>query len=347
MNSSKVDVSVVIPAYNAAGTVGAALRSALEQTYARIEVLVIDDGATDETSAVVSSFVASDSRVRLIQQRNAGVGAARNTGIRMARGAYIAPLDADDTWEPEKLERQIERMEALGDGCGMVYCGSNIVDANHRWLSSAPLYVMEGRLHRALILQNFVGNASVPLFRTAALQEVGPYLERSEQGGVQGCEDWDLAIRVAERFEIGAVREHLVNYRQMDSAMTLNHRGMARSYAALMKRARARNTDVPETVFRRSAGRFYSYLAKRCYRWSDYAGCVSCFLQAIRADPRTLLNKRFYELVTKSVFCSAAKCFQGNVVHRYAPTPASVEVVRENGVRAGIETPKAAASVNG
>lgn len=301
MNSNGVDVSVVIPAYNAAPTIGAAVISALNQTLTSIEVLVVDDGSTDGTSAIVDSLGSSDSRVRLLKQSNAGVGAARNAGIRIARGAYIAPLDADDTWEPEKLERQVRRMQECGEACGMVYCGTNLVDANHRWLASNPLYALEGRLCCALILQNFIGNASVPLFRAAALQVVGRYLERSEQDGVQGCEDWDLSIRIAEKFEIGAVRGHLVNYRQSDSSMTLDYKAMVQSHAALLKRVQARNADLPKAILRRSSGYFYNYLAGNCYRWADYPGCIDCIGRAIRADPLTLLNLRFYELLAKSV----------------------------------------------
>ena len=100
-------VSVIIPAFNAAEHIRQTLNSVLAQTYQAIEVIVVDDGSADATGAIVEEFVKKDARFQLVRQSNAGVGAARNTAIRKARGKYIAPLDADDFWFPEKLEKQV------------------------------------------------------------------------------------------------------------------------------------------------------------------------------------------------------------------------------------------------
>jgi len=114
------DVSVIVPAYNAQATLAAALRSALQQSVPPLEVLVVDDGSVDGTAAVAETF---GPQVRLIRQPNGGPGAARNTGIRAARGAWIGLLDADDTWLPTKLEHQL----ALDDdpGIGIIACLSD------------------------------------------------------------------------------------------------------------------------------------------------------------------------------------------------------------------------------
>ena len=113
-------VSVVIPAYNYAHFVGEAIESVLAQTYEDFEVLVIDDGSTDNTREVVQAYVDKDNRVRYVYKDNAGLSAARNTGIEIATGAYIAFLDADDLWTCEKLERTMERFAKLGPGWGLV-----------------------------------------------------------------------------------------------------------------------------------------------------------------------------------------------------------------------------------
>jgi glycosyltransferase involved in cell wall biosynthesis len=99
-------VSVIVPAYNAEEFIGETLNSALSQTYSNIEILVVDDGSQDRTSEVVKAFVQKDERVILLQQANAGVAAARNLAIEKSRGEYIAPLDADDIWYPQKLEKR-------------------------------------------------------------------------------------------------------------------------------------------------------------------------------------------------------------------------------------------------
>src|SRR5690606_15977961 len=115
-------VSVVVPAYNAEAYLGEALRSVLAQTYELLEVLVIDDGSQDRTADIVRELAMEDERVRLLQQSNSGVADARNLGIEHARGVYIAPLDADDLFYPQKLEAQVARMESGDEAVGVVYC---------------------------------------------------------------------------------------------------------------------------------------------------------------------------------------------------------------------------------
>ena len=107
-------VSVVMPAYNAASTIGSAMRSVALQTHRDWELIVVDDGSTDQTAELAAAAAAADRRIRLIRQRNQGVAAARNAGIEAATGRYLAFLDADDTWLPEKLQRQRAFMQARG-----------------------------------------------------------------------------------------------------------------------------------------------------------------------------------------------------------------------------------------
>ena len=105
-------VSVVIAAHNAAPYVASTLASACAQTYRALEVVVVNDGSTDSTADVVCGFAEADSRIRLLCQENKGVASARNLGIEAARGAFIAPLDADDVWYADKIARQLEVMLA-------------------------------------------------------------------------------------------------------------------------------------------------------------------------------------------------------------------------------------------
>jgi len=105
-------VSVVIPTYNRAHCLGSTIESVLVQTHARLEVLVIDDGSTDQTASLVKGLAASDGRVRYLPQANKGVSAARNHGFRSARGSLIALLDSDDNYEPWKIELAVACMRA-------------------------------------------------------------------------------------------------------------------------------------------------------------------------------------------------------------------------------------------
>src|SRR4051794_3877496 len=111
-------VTVVVPAHNAAATLRQTLASIAAQTYRDLEIVVVDDGSTDDTSAIAAEFAHLDRRVRLVSQANAGVAAARNKGIALARGEYVAPVDADDLWEPTKIEKQVGVMTARGQRVG-------------------------------------------------------------------------------------------------------------------------------------------------------------------------------------------------------------------------------------
>ncbi|MCS6813258.1 MAG: glycosyltransferase [Cyanobacteria bacterium] len=103
-------VSVVIPAYNAEKCLAETLTSVLAQTYEHLEVLVVNDGSTDGTADLASQIMLRDRRLKVITQSNAGAAAARNTGIRHAQGEYIAPIDADDLWHPQAIEKMVDCM---------------------------------------------------------------------------------------------------------------------------------------------------------------------------------------------------------------------------------------------
>jgi glycosyltransferase involved in cell wall biosynthesis len=293
-------VSVIIPAFNAAGTIRQTLNSVLTQTYQEIEIIVVDDGSSDATSAILEEFRARDARFQLVRQSNAGVGAARNAAIRKARGKFIAPLDTDDIWFPEKLEKQVACMEQSGCETGLVYCWSTFVDDQGGVVGDCS-HTVEGRLRHAFILRNVVGNGSVPMLRASTLARVGLYLTRAEQGGVQGCEDWDLYLRIAENFGIRVVPEYLLAYRQAASSMSANAETMAASFAVMMGRARERNCDLPSSIFRWSAGNFYSHLVQTSYKWGHYDRCLRYLKEAIRADPALLLTTGVYRTYIRSL----------------------------------------------
>jgi glycosyltransferase involved in cell wall biosynthesis len=298
---NKALVSVIIPAFDAAANIRQTPNSVLAQTYQQIEVIVVDDGSSDATSAIVEEFVTKDSRIQLVRQSNAGVGAARNTAIGKAHGKYIAPLDADDFWFPQKLEKQVAWMEKCGNETGLVYCWSRLIDMHGEFVGNGYPQTVEGRLRRALVLGNVVGNGSTPLFRTAALEKLGLYLTRDEQGGAQGCEDWDLHLRIAEHFRIHVVPEYLLAYRQSGSSMSVNAENMAASFAVVMRRARERNCDLPSSIFRLSGGRFYLNLVQKCHHWGYDRWCLRYLKEAVRADPALLLTAGVYRTFIRTL----------------------------------------------
>ena len=294
-------VSVIVPAYNAGLVIEETLRSALAQTLSEIEVLVVDDGSTDDTVEVVRRVAAEDPRVRLIEQENAGVATARNVAIAAARGTYVAPLDADDVWYPNKLDDQVTRMERGGRDMGMVYSWWVSIDETETIRGSSFPCRVEGNVALCLLYSNFIGNASVPLYRRSAIERVGGYDPALRAQGAQGCEDWDLSLRVAARYDTGVAPGHHVGYRQVPGTMSTDVAMMARSYYAVIDRVRSAWPRVPQKVFRWSEANFASYLASKSYENGEYASAVRWMTLGLRVDPAFVLAPYAHRLVARSL----------------------------------------------
>jgi len=147
-------VSIVMPAWNAAAFIARSVESVLAQTHRELELLIVDDGSTDDTAALIDRWAAADTRIKPIHQRNAGVAAARNAGIAAATGRYVAFLDSDDWWHPRKLEVQVEQMRR--SGARVSYAAYQRIGEDGRVLSlvNPPARVT----HADMLRSNFIGN---------------------------------------------------------------------------------------------------------------------------------------------------------------------------------------------
>lgn len=222
----KPTTSIIIPCYNAESCVGAAIESALGQTYADVEVIVIDDGSTDGSRDVIRSF---GERVRWERQSNQGAPAARNRGLELARGAYVKFLDADDVLMPDCIEQQVRQAEALpADQRAIVYGDAVWMDANgnrltHSFSSPRPRRAGEDPIAH-ILTQNPL--TSCPLHHKAYLREVGGFDERLSRG-----QEHDLHLRlvlsgVAFVHRAGPVyqhRQHDTGGRISDQAYSQRH----------------------------------------------------------------------------------------------------------------------------
>jgi glycosyltransferase involved in cell wall biosynthesis len=199
-------VSVVIPAYNSAAFLAEALDSVLGQTRAIGEVVVVDDGSTDQTPAVAASYESAG--VRYVRQQNNGPSEARNTGIRETSGDLVAFLDADDIWLPDKVEKQVGYLEAHPEVdlvSGDLWFWR--VDANVRRLMKTGFRHGSNPKHEVAV-RNVVGNTSAVMVRRVALEAVGGFDPALRYG-----EDWDLWIRLVERSGVGFLHQPVIVYR--------------------------------------------------------------------------------------------------------------------------------------
>jgi glycosyltransferase involved in cell wall biosynthesis len=205
-------VSVVIPAYNAAKHISRTLLSLQAQTFGDFEALLVDDGSTDATADVVAEAAGRDRRIRLIQQSNGGVAAARNRGLAAARGRYFANLDADDLWRPEFLASTVAALEQAGSGAALAFARSRWIGPDDRPLEDDPDFHASEVDYRELLLRNPIGNGSASLMRTAEVRALGGYDEALVRDFGNG-EDWRLSLQLAQLGDVVTVDEPLVHYR--------------------------------------------------------------------------------------------------------------------------------------
>lgn len=284
-------VSVIIPAYNAARFLPATLASVLGQTYGNLEVLVVDDGSKDNTVEIIKQFAQGDSRIILIQQENAGVAAARNAGICQAKGEFIAPVDADDIWYPEKLEKQVAKILESPAAVGVVYAWSAMIDEEGQLTGGFFIGNQKGYVLPALIYRFFLGNASVPLIRRSCLETVGLYNQELRARSAQGAEDWDICLRLAEHCQFEVVPEFLIGYRQVSNSMSRSVGTIERSYHLVMDSIRQRHPEIPEILFRWSQASMYFYSGSRRKECGDYLGSSLRYWQSLLLDPLVIMKR--------------------------------------------------------
>lgn len=198
------EVSVVIPAYNSADTTVETVDSVLAQTYAEVEVLVVDDGSTDHTPEAMARY---GDRIRYIRKENGGACSARNLGIRSSDGAYVACLDCDDLWLPEKLERSLNALAARPEAA-FVFSACYEVDAAGSTLGTIwPRFERENP-YRSLLTENFIPAPTV-VMRRSCIEQCGAFDE-----SIFIPADWDLWLRLASEYPFIYLKCPLSKYRR-------------------------------------------------------------------------------------------------------------------------------------
>ena len=261
-------VSVIIPSYQSADALPNALDSVQRQTFTDLEVIVVDDGSTDDTRAVVEAASTADPRIRYLYQENQGPAAARNTGIAAAEGEYIALLDADDTWEPEKLAGQVAILERHPE-IGIVITDSvniNTVDGQRfrfsehyasalQQLTLTPLevegltdvYRLEGNFRHILFSRNFIHTSSV-VMRKAVVEEVGGF-----NPACFGTEDIVLWLRLIRVTRFGYWRHVCTTRTKTESSLSFFSEQRLLAVKALydMYLASPEDTDLHPMIHRK------------------------------------------------------------------------------------------------
>lgn len=209
-------VSIIMPAYNSARTLEDAASSVLEQTYENIELLIADDDSSDDTSEICQALASKDSRVHVITNTsNQGALKTRLKAVKEAKGEWIAFLDSDDLWKPDKLSKQL----ALRDdtGCDLVYTGSSFIDENGRpfeWIMHVPERIQ----YRQLLRQNIISNSSVLVKKDLFLRFAPDSEDKHDMHEDFAC--WLGMLRAGHTAR--GIDEPLITYRLSKSSMSGN-----------------------------------------------------------------------------------------------------------------------------
>ena len=271
-------VSVVIPAYNAERTLGAAVESVLAQTYRDFEVVVVDDGSRDGTYATAAGY---GSPVRCIRTPNGGVSAARNRGLEEAGSELVAFLDADDLWRPMKLERQVELFDRE-PSVGIVTSSSLRLDEGGveiRELHPARPY--PDACAALLLRSQVLGNLSSPLLSRDLAISAGGFDTRFSQ-----CADWDFFLRLSRRTEFGVLEDPLVLYRASAGNMSSDIGLLERDTFGVLDKFFA--GDVPARyarLKRRAYSNHWMILSGSYLHAGQHRAAVRCVVNGLRADP--------------------------------------------------------------
>jgi glycosyltransferase involved in cell wall biosynthesis len=220
---SEPKVTVIIPSYNYGHFVGEAIQSVLDQSLQEWELIVVDDGSTDNTREVVAAF--ADPRIHYVYQQNRGNPAARNAALRLARGQYVAFLDADDVWFPEKLERQVAQLDSLPPTVGLLY--SDVYLFNNEDGAIIRRFMQgrrppQGRILRELLdTEGWFISDTGSLIRREVFQRVGLYDE-----SLWWYEDWEMWVRIAAAYEVVAMDEPVARCRRHSANLSKAPEGM-------------------------------------------------------------------------------------------------------------------------
>ncbi|MGB3491325.1 MAG: glycosyltransferase family A protein [Elainellaceae cyanobacterium] len=291
-------VSIIIPAYNAEETILETIHSVREQTYQDFEILVIDDGSKDRTVEIVKEV--DDPRIKVFTYPNGGVSVARNRGIERSTGEFLAFIDNDDLWTPDKLELQLHALDKNKDADAIYSWSVNMVDdGESRIFVSGSQPTATGNIYAELLLGNFIGNGSNILVRRKVIDEIGGY----EPG--LSFSDWDFCLRTAAKFQFAAVPKVQILYRRASGSMSSQVDAMEKAGLRALERNFASAPENYQHLKSKSLAFHYRYCADLALHhdssMAEIKYAQSNLWKAIRLFPGLIFEGYAQKLIVKSI----------------------------------------------
>ena len=308
-------VSVIIPTYNSSTTIGETLQSVFRQTYSDFEILLINDGSTDDLMGVLKDF--QDSRLQILHYENGGLSAARNRGIDRASGEYIIFLDADDLWSSDKLESHVNALDnarRTNPKAGVVYSWSYFLDdeTNACYVNHPKLY--EGDVLSDILGSNFVTSGSNPMIIREAINSVGYFND-----DFKGASDWEYWIRLAQQWNYILIPERQVFYRQSRTSMSSYIDNMENSQLQILKSVFPTLPGDFQSIQATARSNIYFYSAHLYF--TRFPGRTRHYktpqklLQSLLSDPKICVTLEYQKFVLRWLFQFLLKHYRsGNLL---------------------------------
>lgn len=284
-------VSVIMPVYNVQDFVGRAIACVLEQTFTDYELILVDDGSTDNSPWICEAIAAHDPRIRTIRQDNRVLAAARNTGIRSAIGDYIAFLDSDDLWAPDKLAQHVALLDS-DDRIGVSYSASEFIDMSGRSTGLYQTPKCDDVSTADILLRNPIGNGSVAVIRREVFEQIR-FVDETGRNAyfnpeLRQSEDIECWVRIAATtdWQFKGISDALTLYRVNDNGLSAN---VEKQFFSWLQAIALMREYAPELIrqFGRQAKAYqYRYLARRAIFCRDRKTAVALFFKAILSSPK-------------------------------------------------------------
>ncbi|MBW4488222.1 MAG: glycosyltransferase [Trichocoleus desertorum ATA4-8-CV12] len=248
-------ISVIIPVYNGEKTIKETVESVLAQDFVDFELIIINDGSQDSTLDIVASI--SDPRIKVFSYSNAGLSASRNRGFGHSCGKYIAFLDADDLWAPDKLSKHLKILQEHPQAA-VAYSWTNLIDKFGDFVRIGSRIAITGNVYPNLLLANFLESGSNALICRYALEAVGGFDE-----SLSAAEDWDMWLRLSKHYDFVAVPYPHVLYRLSPHSMSTNVLRQETACLQVIEQAFSRAPASLQSLKRCSKSNLYKYLTYR------------------------------------------------------------------------------------
>lgn len=270
-------VSVVIPAYNKSEYTKITVESVLSQTYENIEIIVVDDGSTDDTNERMKQF---GDKINYIYKKNAGASSARNEGMRVATGEYVAHIDCDDVYYPEKIEKSVKCLEKNSE-YGFVYTDVYKIDEYNNIVgdfSDFALKATSGWIASKLVLENWMNNSTL-VARKCCFEKVGVFDEN-----IFVPADWDMVIRLAAVYKAAYLPEKLTGYRISEQSTLSYLNDVVDEYIYVIKKSVRSGLITSKKIENRCYANAYYLHAKHFASINDVKSARNLFFKAAITD---------------------------------------------------------------